>query len=80
MSVTSCATIFANRPHYVMSLHSLLDNIGNPFSARNISGRMVSGGIKTTTATVLNFKFDYFNEAFILLKCRYDIKGASVQH
>ena len=43
----------------------LLDNIGNPFSARNISGRMVSEGIKTTTATVLNY-VDYFKEAFIL--------------
>jgi len=44
----------------------LLDNIGNPFSARNISRRMVSEGIKTTTATVLNY-VDYFKEAFILL-------------
>ena len=42
----------------------LLDNIGNPFSARNISGRMVSEGIKTTTATVLNY-VDYFKEAFM---------------
>ena len=40
----------------------LLDNIGNPFSARNISGRMVSEGIKTTTATVLNY-VDYFKES-----------------
>ena len=47
----------------------LLDNIGNPFSARNISGRMVSEGIKTTTATVLNY-VDYFKEAFILLNAK----------
>ena len=33
----------------------LLDNIGNPFSARNISGRMVSEGIKTTTATAVSY-------------------------
>ena len=56
----------------------LLDNIGNPFSARNISGRMVSEGIKTTTATVLNY-VDYFKEAFILLNAsRYDIKGKAL--
>ena len=56
----------------------LLDNVGNPFSARNISGRMVSEGIKTTTATVLNY-VDYFKEAFILLNAsRYDIKGKAL--
>ena len=33
----------------------LLDNIGNPFSARNISGRMVSEGIKIATSTVLTY-------------------------
>ena len=56
----------------------LLDNIGNPFSARNISGRMVLEGIKTTTATVLNY-VDYFKEAFILLNAsRYDIKGKAL--
>ena len=42
----------------------LLDNIGNPFSARNISGRMVSEGVKTSPATVLNY-VDYFKEAFM---------------
>ena len=56
----------------------LLDNIGNPFSARNISGRMVSEGMKISTATVLNY-VDYFKEAFILLNAsRYDIKGKAL--
>ena len=56
----------------------LLDNVGNPFSARNISGRMVSEGIKTSTTTVLNF-VEYFKEAFVLLNAsRYDIKGKAL--
>lgn len=56
----------------------LLDNIGNPFSARKIVGLMISQGIKITTATVLNF-IDYFKEAFIIYNVsRYDLKGKSL--
>lgn len=56
----------------------LLDNIGNPFSARKISGLMTSQGVKVATTTVLNY-VDYFKEAFILFSAsRYDIKGKNL--
>jgi uncharacterized protein len=59
-------------------LEFLLDNIGNPFSARNISGRMTSEGVKIATNTVLSY-IDYFKEAFVLLNAsRYDIKGKAL--
>lgn len=60
------------------TLEFLLDNIGNPFSGRNISGRLTSEGMKISTATLLNY-IDYFKEAFVLFSaCRYDIKGQNI--
>lgn len=51
----------------------VLDNIGNPFSARKISGMLTSAGIKTTIPTVLN-QLQWFQEAFIIEAApRYDI-------
>lgn len=59
-------------------LEFLLDNIGNPFSGRNISGRLTSEGMKIATSTLLNY-VDYFKEAFVLFSAsRYDIKGKSI--
>lgn len=53
----------------------VLDNIGNPFSARKISGMLTSAGIKTTVPTVLN-QLQWFQEAFIIEATpRYDIIG-----
>jgi predicted AAA+ superfamily ATPase len=53
----------------------VLDNIGNPFSARKISGMLTSTGIKTTVPTVLN-QLQWFQEAFIIEATpRYDIIG-----
>lgn len=53
----------------------VLDNIGNPFSARKISGMLTSAGIKTTVPTVLN-QLQWFQEAFIIEAApRYDIIG-----
>ena len=53
----------------------VLDNIGNPFSARKISGMLTSTGIKTTVPTVLN-QLQWFQEAFIIEAApRYDIIG-----
>ena len=53
----------------------VLDNIGNPFSARKISGMLTSTGIKTTGPTVLN-QLQWFQEAFIIEAApRYDIIG-----
>ncbi len=60
------------------TLEFLLDNIGNPFSGRNISGRLTSEGMKIATSTLLNY-VDYFKEAFILFSAgRYDIKGKNI--
>lgn len=59
-------------------LNFLLDNIGNPFSARKISGTMTSEGMKIATSTLLNY-IEYFKEAFIILNAsRYDIKGKNI--
>lgn len=56
----------------------LLDNTGNPFSARKISGALTSGGLKIAASTVLNY-VEYFKEAFILFQAsRYDIKGKNL--
>lgn len=53
----------------------VLDNIGNPFLARKISGMLTSAGIKTTIPTVLN-QLQWFQEAFIIEAApRYDIIG-----
>lgn len=53
----------------------VLDNIGNPFSARKISGMLTSAGIKTTIPTVLN-QLQWFQEASIIEAApRYDIIG-----
>ena len=60
------------------TLEFLLDNIGNPFSGRNISGRLTSEGMKIATSTLLNY-VDYFKEAFVLFSAgRYDIKGKNI--
>lgn len=56
-------------------LNFLLDNIGNPFSARKITGKLLAHGIKIANSTLLNY-IEYFKEAFIILNAgRYDIKG-----
>ncbi len=60
------------------TLEFLLDNIGNPFSGRNISGRLTSEGMKVATSTLLNY-VEYFKEAFILFNAsRYNIKGKNI--
>ena len=60
------------------ALEFLLDNIGNPFSGRNISGRLTSEGMKIATSTLLNY-VEYFKEAFVLFNAsRYDIKGKNI--
>lgn len=56
----------------------LLDNIGNPFSARSISRSLTSTGAKVSTATILNY-VEYIKEAFIIFSAsRYDIKGKNL--
>lgn len=53
----------------------MLDNVGNPFSARKITGKLLSEGIRLAPSTLLNY-IEYFKEAFILYNAsRYDIKG-----
>ncbi|MDE7314012.1 MAG: ATP-binding protein [Eubacterium sp.] len=56
-------------------LEYLMDNVGNPFSARKISGMMTSMGKKIAPSTVLNY-VEYFKEAYLLFQVsRYDLKG-----
>ncbi len=59
-------------------LEFLLDNIGNPFSARSISRTLKAAGFSTTVETLLNY-IDKLQEGMILSKVeRYDIKGKSI--
>ena len=59
-------------------LEFLLDNIGNPFSARSVCRALVSGGQSTTVETVLNY-IDKLQAGMILSKAeRYDIKGKNI--
>lgn len=59
-------------------LEFLLDNIGNPFSARSISRSLISAGQSTTVDTVLNY-IDKLQAGMILSKAeRYDIKGKNI--
>ena len=59
-------------------LEFLLDNIGNPFSARSISRSLLSAGQSTTVDTVLNY-IDKLQAGMILSKAeRYDIKGKNI--
>ena len=56
----------------------MLDNIGNPYSGRNISGTLTSKGLKISVATLLNY-VEYFKEAFVIFNAsRYDIKGKNL--
>lgn len=59
-------------------LEFLLDNIGNPFSARSVCRALMSAGQSTTVETVLNY-IDKLIAGMILSKSeRYDIKGKSI--
>ena len=59
-------------------LEFLLDNIGNPFSARSISRALMSAGQSTTVETILNY-IDKLQAGMILSKAeRYDIKGKNI--
>ena len=59
-------------------LEFLLDNIGNPFSARSICRTLTTGGQSTTVETVLNY-IDKLQAGMILSKAeRYDIKGKNI--
>lgn len=59
-------------------LEFMLDNIGNPYSGRNISGILTSKGLKISVATLLNY-VEYFKEAFVIFNAsRYDIKGKNL--
>lgn len=53
----------------------LMDNIGNPFSARSIAASLTSSGIKTSVDVVLTY-LDYIKSAMIVNSVqRYDLKG-----
>lgn len=53
----------------------VLDNAGNPFSARKVSGALTSMGTKISTPTVLSY-LSWLAEAFIICAApRYDIQG-----
>lgn len=59
-------------------LEFLLDNIGNPFSARSICRALITSGQSTTVETILNY-IDRLQAGMILSKAgRYDIKGKNI--
>lgn len=58
-----------------MILAFLMDNIGNPFSARSIVAALRVEGINTTVETVISY-IDYIKKAMVVYSAqRYDIKG-----
>jgi hypothetical protein len=59
-------------------IYFMLDNIGNPFSIRKISGMLTSMGHKVSTATISSY-LDYLQEAYLIFSVsRYDIKGKNL--
>lgn len=58
-----------------MILAFLMDNIGNPFSARSIVAALKAEGINTSIETVISY-IDYIKKAMVIYSAqRYDIKG-----
>lgn len=56
-------------------LSYLLDNVGNPFSIRSVTGTLVSNGYKVSVSTAASY-IEYIKEAFVLMSAqRYDIIG-----
>lgn len=59
-------------------LSYVLDNVGNPLSARKVSGALTSAGMKVSVPSVLNY-LDWLKEAFIILPARrYDLIGKEI--
>lgn len=59
-------------------LEFLLDNVGNPFSARSVCRSLVADGQTTTVETILNY-IDKLQAGMIISKAeRYDIKGKNI--
>ena len=53
----------------------LMDNVGNPFSARSIVAALKAEGINTSVETVISY-IDYIKKAMVIYSAqRYDIKG-----
>ncbi len=62
-----------NLLHMILSF--LMDNIGNPFSARSIAAALEREGIHTTVETILSY-IDHIKKAMVIYSAqRYDIKG-----
>ena len=58
-----------------MILAFLMDNVGNPFSARSIVATLKAEGINTSVETVISY-IDYIKKAMVIYSAqRYDIKG-----
>ena len=65
--------------HLLNSLLSfLMDNVGNPFSARSIVSHFATCGIKTTVDTIMDY-IAYIQSSMIIYTAqRYDLKGKSL--
>ena len=56
----------------------IMDNIGQLFSAKNISGYLISQGRKTSTKTIYKF-LNSLEDAFVIHSAkRYDVKGKRI--
>ena len=56
----------------------LLDNVGNPFSASSIRGKLSSEGVNTSVPTLMNYIAAIKNAMIINAAPRYDIKGKAL--
>jgi predicted AAA+ superfamily ATPase len=67
-----------NTQQLELFIRFLFDNIGNPFSARNISREFEKNGIKLNVNKILQY-LDYLERAYLVRKVRrYDLRGKRI--
>jgi len=67
-----------NTKQLELFLRFMFDNIGNPFSARNISREFEKNGTNLTANRVLQY-LDYLERAYLIRKVqRYDLRGKRI--
>jgi len=67
-----------NIQQFELFLRFMFDNIGNPFSARNISKEFEKNGTKLAVSKIIQY-LDYLERAYLIRKVlRYDLRGKRI--
>jgi len=67
-----------NIQQFELFLRFMFDNIGNPFSARNISREFEKNGTKMAVSRIIQY-LDYLERAYLIRKVRrYDLRGKKI--